>query len=345
MRLRMARAHASGGGAAPPHGILDLDEVYSGAHGTRRRVALAVAVVLLLGAVGTLISPGKPASAATVFQSGQVFASVGNSTVNVYDPTSGDQVTSLNDGLNEPYTAGSVFDASGNFYVADDLSGDVSEYSPNGTLDGTFASGLTNPLSLVFDNQGNLYVGQQGTPYIAEFNASGQNVANYGPLTTQESGDDWIDLASDECTFYYTTEGNEIFKYNKCTNTQEGTFNQQPLTGDDAFDLKILPDGDVLVADSETVDLLDPNGNLVQTYSCSGLPNCGGSSSPSPWTPTGHPSGPPMPLLATSTRSISPPASCCRPSARVRPSSSVSPWPTRSRWPRLRRPRRPRRRP
>ena len=71
---------------------------------------------------------------------------------------------------------------------------------------------MANPISLVFDNQGNLYVGQQRTPYIAEFNSSGQNVANFGPVTTQESGDDWIDLASDECTFYYTTEGNEIFK-------------------------------------------------------------------------------------------------------------------------------------
>ena len=50
-------------------------------------------------------------------------------------------------------------------------------------------------------------------------------------MTTQETGDDWIDLASDECTFYYTTEGNEIFRYNKCTNTQEPVFNQQPLTG------------------------------------------------------------------------------------------------------------------
>ena len=36
-----------------------------------------------------------------------------------------------------------------------------------------------NPLSLVFDNQGNLYVGQQTTPYIAEFNSSGQSTAQH----------------------------------------------------------------------------------------------------------------------------------------------------------------------
>ena len=99
---------------------------------------------------------------------------MGNSAVNVYSQGTGNpQVTRLNDGLGEPYTAGSAFDSSGNFYVTDDYSGDVSEYAPDGTLDGVFASGLENPLSLAFDNQGNLYVGQQTTPYIAEFSKSG----------------------------------------------------------------------------------------------------------------------------------------------------------------------------
>ena len=53
--------------------------------------------------------------------------------------------------------------------MTDDYAGDVGEFSPDGTPLGQFATGLVNPLSLVFDNQGNLYVGQQGTPYIAEF--------------------------------------------------------------------------------------------------------------------------------------------------------------------------------
>ena len=119
-----------------------------------------------------MFGSAKPAGAATVFAPGQVFASVGGSAVNTYDPTSGNLLNTLNDGTNEPFTAGSAFDANGNFYVADDINGTISKYAPDGTFDGTFASGLTNPLSLVFDNQGNLYVGQQGTPYIAEFNAA-----------------------------------------------------------------------------------------------------------------------------------------------------------------------------
>ena len=248
-----------------------------------RRMTLALAAALILGCVGILFGTPKSAGADTpaVFSSGQVFASVGSSTVNVYDPMTGDLIDSLNDGTNEPYTAGSAFDSNGNFYVTDDLNGEISEYAPDGTLDDVFASGLTNPLSLVFDNQGNLYVGQQATPYIAEFNPSGQNTANFGPLTTGETGDDWIALNSDECTFYYTTEETDIiYQYNKCTNTQLPVFNQalppRPWAAQNAFELKILPNGDVLVADSNAECSWDPNGNVMQTYSCSSLPGCAG---------------------------------------------------------------------
>ena len=111
-----------------------------------------------------------------------------------------------------------------------------------------FATGLSHPLSLVFDNRGNLYVGQQATPYIAEFNPSGENVANIGPVATGETGDDWIDLASDQCTIFYTTETNVIYRYNKCTNTQLSPFISVALSGERAFEVRIMSSGDVLVA-------------------------------------------------------------------------------------------------
>lgn len=241
------------------------------------RSARCVAVVmatLLLAAVTLVFTPGSSARADTVFQSGQVFASVGFSTVNVYDQNTGNQITSLTDSTNEPFTAGSAFDSSGNFYVTDDLNGDISEFSPTGQPLPTFATGLTNPLSLVFDSSGNLYVGQQGTPYIAEFTASGQRLADIGPVQTGESGDDWIDLSSDQCTFYYTTETDQIYRYNKCTNSQLPNFNTSSLPGPNAYELRILANGDVLVADSTAVYMLDPSGNVLQTYSCSSMPNC-----------------------------------------------------------------------
>jgi Bacterial Ig-like domain (group 3) len=275
MRLSVAQGHTEGG----------WDESGLGSFGAVwRRMALLLSLVLVLGSVGVILGSAKPAGAdTTLFQSGQVFASVGNSLVNVYSQSSGNPlIASLNDELNETYTAGSAFDSSGNFYVTDDYTGDVSEYSPSGALDGVFASGLQNPLSLAFDNQGNLYVGQQTTPYIAEYSGTGQFVKNIGPLATELSGDDWIALAPDECTFYYTTEETDILRYNMCTGQQLPNFNVQPFPSSDpttgypvsAYELQILPDGDVLVADSNADILLDPNGNVLQTYTCASLPGC-----------------------------------------------------------------------
>ena len=259
-----------------------------------RRMALALSLVLVLGAIGLLFSPAKAGAGTSVLAPTQVFASVGASTVNVYTPgtpaTTGSPavapnlVTSLNDDSMIPptspvypgypsadNTAGSAFDASGNFYVTDDYSGQISEYDPNGALTGVFASGLQNPLSLVFDNSGNLYVGQQNTPYIAELNSSGQTIANIGPVTTGETGDDWIDLASDQCTFDYTTETNVVYRYNKCAGSvgQQSNFNAGPLRREPrAFQVRILPDGGALVADTNSVLRLDANGNVTEVYPC-----------------------------------------------------------------------------
>jgi hypothetical protein len=254
------------------------------------RYIAVVLATLLLAAVTLVFTPGSPARADTVFASDQVFASVGYSTVGVYDGTTGAQVgqplvdsTLPVDSLgNIQYNTGTAFDSNNNLYVADDSQGAISEFSPTGAPMGQFATGLSNPDSLVFDKNGNLYVGQQTTPYIAEFSPSGQRMGDIGPLNTELFGDDWIDLSSDQCTFYYTSEGTDIYTYNKCTgaqglynnpgNTNPNAWNQAPFTGLGAFEVRILANGDVLVADSSAVLLLDQNGNLLQTYSCASLP-------------------------------------------------------------------------
>ncbi len=259
-------------------------------------MATSMAFLVTLGTAVIMTTSVTPSGASTVLAPTQVFASVGASTVNVYNPgtpaTTGGSavapslVTSLNDGSTIPptspvypgypaadNTAGSAFDASGNFYVTDDYSGQISEYNPDGSLKGVFASGLQNPLSLVFDNSGNLYVGQQNTPYIAELNSSGQNTANIGPVTTGETGDDWIDLASDQCTFYYTTETNLIYRFSNCAGSvgQQANFNSVPFPGARAFQVRILPGGGALVADTNSVMQLDSTGSVTEVYPCSAL--------------------------------------------------------------------------
>jgi len=214
-----------------------------------RRMALWLAVILVLGSVGLLFTP-KRAGAVPVFGLGQVFASVGNSQVNIYDPVSDSYLTTLTDNTaaiaandttntypNGFYTVGSAFDSQGNFYVTDDDgNGDnlsqISEFSPGETQMATFGN-LINPTSIVFDNSpngGDMYVGQQVTPNIAEFARTPNAAANpttgapagwtrMPDITVQKTdlsgGVDHIELSPDECTIYYTSEGAAIHTYNK----------------------------------------------------------------------------------------------------------------------------------
>ena len=133
-----------------------------------------------------------------------------------------------------------------------------------------------------------MYVGQQLTPYIAEFASDGTRLPDIGPVTHDFSpGVDSIDLSSDQCTIYYTTEGTSTFSYNKCTSTQGPVFNQVPFPSTEtlpgggpgqnqAFAVKILTNGNVLVADSGAVLELDPTGNVIGTYPCTSMSGCGG---------------------------------------------------------------------
>ena len=248
------------------------------AHTMQRGIAALMATLILVATMGVVVARSAKPAGADTFGSGQVFVPYGFGDVDVYD-SSGNYQTSLIDNTNSQNVAGSAFDAQGNFYVADGSTNTISEFSPTGAPLPTFATGLKNPAALVFDQAGDLYVGQIRSPYIAEFSPTGQRMPDIGPLKTELFGVDWIDLSSDQCTFYYTTERSDIMTYNQCTNTQGPNFNQAPLPGPAAFELRIISggtfSGDILVADSDAVLRLDSTGNVVQTYPCSSLPGCG----------------------------------------------------------------------
>src|SRR5580698_4778190 len=118
MKLSIARVTA---GDHARSDTADQDAAGYGVHAMAwRQMALALAVILILGSIGILFGSSAPAGADTVFSTGEVLASVGNGVVDGYNPTSGSQVATLVDGTNDQYDLGSAFDSSGNFYVTDD---------------------------------------------------------------------------------------------------------------------------------------------------------------------------------------------------------------------------------
>jgi sugar lactone lactonase YvrE len=174
----------------------------------------------------------------------------------------------LNTGTNATFTTGSAFDSSGNFYVTTFSGNVVSKFDNNGNLiNGNFATGFNaNPESISFDKAGNFYVGQaDGARTIKKFDPTGTNTATFSP-TVGPRGTDWVDLAADQRTIYYTSEGNIIRRFDTSTNTQLTNFNQQPLPDGAAYALRILPDGGVAVANTNQIVRLDSTGAVVRTY-------------------------------------------------------------------------------
>jgi streptogramin lyase len=223
-------------------------------------------------AVVIAISLLAPQSAyAQAWNVGDIFASVSDGKVEHYDSNL-NFIQTLDTGSTGAYTTGMAFDASLNLYVTDFSNALIHRFdATTAGYMGTFGSPDANSSceSLVFDSSGGLYVGQaDGTRDIMKFSAGGGFLARYD-VATQDRGSDWIDLAADQTTMYYTSEDRGILRYDIANDTQLTDFATLAGAGR-AYALRILADGGVLVADTYDIKRLDAAGNVIQTYDVSG---------------------------------------------------------------------------
>ncbi len=194
------------------------------------------------------------------FQSEEVFVAVGNGRVQRRSP-SGSLVGTLQTGSGS-YTTGMAFDQADNLYVTDFGAGRISRFDALGNLEGIFGTGLSsNPESILFNKAGDAFVGQEDGGVIE----LDQNGALLQSFATGRS--DWIELGPDQCTLYYTDEGESggILRYNVCTNEPMSEFvPRSALTH--PYALRLLPSGGLLVADTDSIKRFDESGDLIQTY-------------------------------------------------------------------------------
>ncbi len=129
--------------------------------------------------------------------------------------------------------------------------------------------------SCVFDQIGNVYVGQAGfdaTPTDAQvpvlkFNSSGVLLDSF-VLPTGPRGTDWIDLASDQCTLYYTSEDTTVRRYNLCTRTALADLITllPTVPNEPCYALRLRPNRELMLACQEEVYRISPQGAHLQTY-------------------------------------------------------------------------------
>jgi len=205
---------------------------------------------------------------AVPYQTGDVFASVGSGKVKVFRPD-GTFVQELDTTLNSTETTGGAFDGAGNFYVTSFTNSNMSKFDSNGNLLAPipFVSNDSSAHneSIVFNVAGDMYIGQaDGTRDIIKRSADGTFLQRFD-VPTGPRGSDWIDLAADQSTLFYTSEGRTIRRYDVVTDTPLVDFATVAGTGT-LFALRLLGDGGLIVADRQSVKRLDNAGNVIKTY-------------------------------------------------------------------------------
>ena len=170
---------------------------------------------------------------------------------------------------------GMAFDAVGNLYVSrwcvDPLcttSGNtVEQFDVFGRSHGAVGGGYDcSPHAVAFDLVGNAYVGQAGcSGDVLKFAPGMMNPIAFN-VVPENQGSFWIDVTADGCRVFYTSVGPNVKRFNMCTGAQLKNFNQAPLPGGVTHDLRILPDGGVLVSSGQVIARLNAAGALVATY-------------------------------------------------------------------------------
>jgi Bacterial Ig-like domain (group 1) len=238
--------------------------IKAGPHRLTAGLALAAALVLALALASVASANG------VALVKGDVLAATGSAQVKNFSPTGVLQDT-LTDNTGAEFTTGMCFDSKANLYVTD-FETTMSKYDSGGNLlvspfgEG-FASG--HPESCTIDAKDHIYVGGPFGASIEELNTSGTLLETFAVEGAGGTGGtDWIDIAADQCTIFYASEGGEIKRYNVCTHEQLSNF----ASGLPApcFALRIRPNKEVLVACASEVLRLNTSGEVVQTYTFPG---------------------------------------------------------------------------
>jgi hypothetical protein len=236
------------------------------------RLVVSPFLVAVLGILAYAATTSRASGAerkTAAFTVGDVFAGVGTGKIKRFS-NAGVLLQTLDTGTACSEDLGMAFDTSGNLYATASFGcspGTVSKFDVNGTLIGPFGSGYSDSTeSITLDAAQNVFVGQpDGTHAIRKFNSGGTFQTQYIP-TLLNRGTDWIDMSSDQCTIFYTSESGNVFKYNTCTSTQLANFCTG--CGSTMYALKIRSNSEVMAADggSALVHRFNSSGTQIQSY-------------------------------------------------------------------------------
>jgi len=264
---------------------------------TRRTILIALMSLLVAGGAASL--------RAQTWNVGDVFVAIGGGQYQVWhfdfstSPPTATLVQTITDSFAKGGTAGCGFDSLFNLYTTNFDNSTVFKFDASShallqSIQTGVPSNSASPESIVFDSSGNFYVGHadslssgkvvKGGGKLEKYSAAGAFQTSFSP-TAENRGTDWIDLANDQRTLFYTSEGVEVLKFDVAMSTQLiPPFATLPSGTGPAFAIRLLPrvdstgtvfldgSGGLLVADTTNIKRLNSSGSVIQSYG-SGLAN------------------------------------------------------------------------
>jgi hypothetical protein len=236
-----------------------------------RRVRSYFGLIVLPVVLAALAGPAM----ASDWEEGDVFVGISDGTYQVYD-NNGTYKESISSGLGG-FTTGCAFDPTLAMLYTTDFSDSIvtvyDDVHPHNILTSidTGLQGGSAAESIVFAANGDYYVGHAGFDHdIQKYDAADTFLQKFD-VAIENVGSDWIELAADQQTLFYTSEGTTVFRYDVVSDVQLADFSN---AGTQMFALRLLPPGDgsggLLVANRENILLLDEFGLVAQTYDTPG---------------------------------------------------------------------------
>ena len=183
---------------------------------------------------------------------GDVYVAVGNGAYKVYN-SNGEFKTTISDGLGGFTTDCGFSPTSKTLFTTNYTHSKVVMFdqAPKYEVSNVVNTGDTSPRghsgSIVFDATGNFYVGHpDGNALIHKYDLQGFLLSTY-ETATGSRGTASIDLAADQMTLFYTSEGRSIFRYATASGTQLSAFAELPGSGT-AYALRLLSPGTAAAA-------------------------------------------------------------------------------------------------
>src|SRR5205085_8515015 len=181
----------------------------------RKSIASTLTILGVVAMVLALFGPQLRSAVATIWELGDVFAGVSNGNYLVYS-SSGVSKGSINNGTGG-YTTGCAFNTpTTQLYTTDFSGGRIVKFAdadPHNSSSFT-TTGQTSPESFAFKKDGGYFVGGPRGAVILEYDAADNLITSYSVAATDYTGGtDWIDLAINQTTVFYTGEGRLIKRY------------------------------------------------------------------------------------------------------------------------------------